>query len=255
MPVWSHDGTKIAFGSKRNGKWGLYVKSWDGTGPEDLIFESDIPKMPISRSPDGKLLIYWVNDPKTRGDVWMIPVQGERKPVALLQTAANETLPQVSPDGKWMAYQSDETGTNQIYVRPFPEGAGNKSQVSAEGAAAIWPRWRGDGKELFFVVVPNMMAADIRVTGNSVQPGVPHALFPLFTTPNAAVHTPEYHRYAVTADGQRFLVPQLPGPTVAAGGLAGAITNVADQGASGSVVSNVDAVNVVLNWTRDLKRK
>jgi Tol biopolymer transport system component len=255
MPVWSHDGAKIAFGSKRNGKWGLYVKSWDGTGPEDLIIESDIPKMPMSWSPDGKLLVYWVNDPKTRGDVWMIPVQGERKPVPLLQTAADETVPQVSPDGKWMAYQSDETGIPQIYVRPFPEGAGNKYQVSAEGGPARWPRWRGDGKELFFDVPPNLMAADIRVTGNSVQPGIPHVLFPRFSSPNAAVHTPEYHRYAVTPDGQRFLIPQQPGPTLAAGGLSGAITNVADLGAAGSLISNVDAVNVVLNWMRDLKRK
>jgi Tol biopolymer transport system component len=255
MPVWSHDGTKIAFGSKRNGKWGLYVKSSDGTGPEDLIFDSDMAKMPMSWSPDGKLLVYWVNDPKTRGDVWMIPVQGERKPVPLLQTAANETLPQVSPDGKWMAYQSDETGVAQIYVRPFPEGAGNKSQVSAEGAPGVWPRWRGDGKELFFLVVPNIMAADIRVTGNSVQPGIPHVLFPLYGNPNTPAHPAEYHRYAVTADGQRFLIPQPPGPTVAAGGLAGTLATTADQNASGNLVSSVDMVNIVLNWTRDLKRK
>src|SRR5262249_4706537 len=141
---------------------------------EDLIFESELPKVPMSWSPDGKLLVFWINDPKTRGDIWTVPVQGDHKPVPLLQTAANESLAQVSPDGKWMAYQSDETGTNQVYVRPFPEGSGNKSQVSAEGAAATWPRWRGDGKELFFLVAPDIVAADINVSGSSVQPGVPH---------------------------------------------------------------------------------
>ena len=136
MPVWSRDGKKIAFGSKRNGKWGLYVKAADGTGPEDLIFESDLIKAPMSWSSDDKLLVFCAVDPKTRGDLWMVPVQGDHKPVALLQTNADEALAQVSPDGKWIAYQSDETGTVQIYVRPFPEGSGNKAQISAEGAAA-----------------------------------------------------------------------------------------------------------------------
>src|SRR5262249_45059946 len=83
MPVWSHDGNRIAFGSRRNGKWGLYVKASDGTGSEELLLESDLPKMPMGWSPDGKFVVYWVNDPKTRGDIWMIPIQGDRKPVPL----------------------------------------------------------------------------------------------------------------------------------------------------------------------------
>ena len=255
MPIWSHDGTRIAFGSKRNSKWGLYVKASDGTGPEELIFESENPKMPMSWSPDGKLLVFWVNDPKTRGDVWMIPVQGDRKPVPLLQTAADETLAQVSPDGKWMAYQSDETGMYQIYVRPFPEGSGNKSQVSADGAPALWPRWRGDGKELFFVSAPNMVATDIRVTGSSIQPGVPQALFPLVNNPSFAGHGPAYHRYGVTPDGQRFLIPQPQTGLAASGGLAGAIIANIEQNAGGTTASNTESLNVVLNWTRSLKRK
>ena len=256
MPVWSHDGTRIAFGSRRNGKWGLYVKAADGTGPEELILESDLQKMPMSWSPDGKLLVYWVNDPKTRSDVWMVPVQGDHKSVALLQTPADETLPQVSPDGKWMAYQSDETGMSQIYIRPFPEGSGNKSQVSTDGGR--WPRWRGDGKELFFDLSPNIMAADIRITGSSVQPGVPHVLLPRFggfNGLNIGAHPGAYHRYAVTADGQRFLIPQPTGATVLTGGLAGTLTNVVDQASGGAAVSNAESINVVLNWTLALKRK
>jgi len=252
MPVWSHEGTRIAFGSRRNGKWGLYVKAADGTGPEELILESDLPKMPMSWSPDGKLLVYWVIDPKTRGDVWMVPVQGDHKPVALLQTPADESYAQVSPDGKWMAYQSDETGTNQIYIRPFPEGSGNKSQVSTDGGT--WPRWRGDGKELFFYLPPNMIAADIRLTGSSVQPGVPHVLFAT-RNPNLAAHSTAYFRYAVTADGQRFLFAQPAGVFNATGGLAGTLAANADQNAGGAAIANAGSINVVLNWTRSLKRK
>jgi Tol biopolymer transport system component len=252
MPVWSHDGTKIAFGSRRNGKWGVYVKAADGTGPEELIVESELVKAPMSWSPDGKLLVYWVNDPKTLGDVWMVPVEGDRKPVALLQTPADESLPQVSSDGKWMAYQSDETGTMQIYVRPFPEGAGNKSQISTDGGR--WPRWRGDGKELFFLLVPNIMAADIRVSGLSVQPGVPHFVFTLFGDPSLGAHAAAYHRYAVTPDGQRFLIPQPGGAPTIGGGLATALAANVDQ-ASGAAISNFGSINVVLNWTRALTRK
>jgi eukaryotic-like serine/threonine-protein kinase len=206
----------------------------------------------MSWSPDGKFLVYWVNDPKTRGDLWMVPLDGDHKPVPLLQTGADESLAQVSPDGKWMAYQSDETGSPQIYVRPFPEGSGNKSQISTD--TAYYPRWRGDGKELFFVVVPNMVATDIRITGSSVQPGIPHVLFALFGDPTISEHTSTYHRYAVTADGQRFLLPQPQGPLGSTGGLAGTLAAAVDQNSPGGV-SNPGSISVVLNWTRSLKRK
>jgi Tol biopolymer transport system component len=206
MPIWSHDGTKIAFGSKRNGKWGAYVKASDGTGQEELIVESELPTMPMSWSPDGKLLVYWVNDPKTRGDLWMVPVAGDRKPVALLQTPADESLAQVSPDGKWIAYQSDETGGNQIYVSPFPSGSGNRSQISTEGG--VWPRWRGDGKELFFNLAPNIMAADIRISGQSVQPGVPHILF----ARQPVVHGAAWRRLSsLRRHGRRAAIPNATG--------------------------------------------
>jgi Tol biopolymer transport system component len=253
MPIWSRDGTKIAFGSKRNGKWGVYVKASDGTGQEELVVESELTTMPMSWSTDGKLLVYWVNDPKTRGDLWMVPTSGDRKSVALLQTPADESLAQVSPDGKWLAYQSDETGSLQVYVRPFPEGSGNKSQISTDGG--VWPRWRGDGKELFFNLAPNIMAADIRVTGLSVQPGVPRILFP-HGNPSLTTHTAAYHRYAVTADGQRFLMPQpaIFNPLAGGGGLAATVAATVD-GPGGGAVSNVGSINVVLNWTKGLGKK
>ena len=255
MPIWSRDGKKIAFGSKRNGKWGLYVKAADGTGAEELIFESDAVKAPMSWSSDDKTLVFCAVDPKTRGDIWMVPLQGDHKPAALIQTNADECLAHVSPDGRWIAYQSDETGTPQIYVRPFPEGSGNKAQISAEGAPAIWPRWSADSRHLYFVVAPNVLETDIKVTGSSIQPAVPRVLFPLFSNPNNLVHTAPYHRYAVSPDGQRFLFPQAPGGPNIVGGLAGTITQVVDQSAPGVSTSGNDSITVVLNWTRSLQRK
>ena len=90
MPVWWPDGKRIAFASVRAGEWGIYVKVADNSASEEQIIESDIPKMPMSWSPDSKYLVYWLNDPKTKGDVWAIPVTGDRKPVSILQTNADE---------------------------------------------------------------------------------------------------------------------------------------------------------------------
>src|SRR5262249_53927339 len=141
------------------------------------------------------------------------------------------------------------------YVKPFPEGPG-KWQVSTDGGQFV--RWRGDGKELYFLLAPNMMAAEIKVVGSSIQAGAPKTLFSISTTPSAgATHQP-YPRFAVTADGQRFLLSQAggAGPTLS-GGLATAIAGLADRGGntSGGVVSVPQAITVVLNWPQALKKK
>jgi dipeptidyl aminopeptidase/acylaminoacyl peptidase len=222
----------------------------DGTAREELIAESDPPKMPMSWSPDGKLLVCWTIGSGTFGDVWAVPLTGDRKPFPILQTQSNETNPQVSPDGKWIAYSSDETGRSEIYIGSFPEGPG-KWQVSTDGGQ--FPRWRRDGKELYFIQAPTLMAAEIRVMGSSVQPGVPRTLFGL-NNPNLTVPHNAYHRFAVSADGQRFLVPQPgAGPNVS-GGLADNIAAVADQGGAG-VIGATGGVTVVLNWPQMVKRK
>jgi Tol biopolymer transport system component len=244
MPLWSPDGARIAFGSRRNGRWGLYAKLADGTGKEELLFESDLPKMPMSWSPDGKILVFWVNDPKTRGDIWALPLTGDRKPAPIVQTQYDEQNPQVSADGKWIAYSSNDTGRQEIYIKPFPEGPG-KWQVSTDGG--LWPRWRRDGKELYFALPPNLMAAEVRVSGASVEPGVPRTLFGI-NNPNA-VHITAYHHFAVSADGRRFLVPQLG---VAAGGSGGLADFVATQ-ADGGAVGTGNGITVVLNWPRLLQ--
>jgi serine/threonine protein kinase/Tol biopolymer transport system component len=251
-PVWAPDGKRIAFGSRRNGKWGLYVKPADGTAKEELITESDQPKMPMSWSPDGKLLIYWNEDPRTRGDIWMVPVTGDRKPVPILQTQYQELYPQLSSDGKWLAYQSNESGRDEIYIRPFPEGPG-KWQISTDGGIA--PRWRRDGKELYFVLPPNIMSVDIHVEGSSIKAGVPRVLFALSSTPGPNINGYSYLLYAVSADGQKFLVPQLgAGPAASAsGGLADQLITVADQGGATGVGNN--GISVIMNWPQLLKRK
>jgi serine/threonine protein kinase len=248
-PIWSPDGTRIAFASRRNNKWGLYAKLADGTGTEELITESEAVKGPMSWSPDGKLLVY--SEIGQGADVWAVPVAGDKKPLPLLQSQFNELFPQVSPDGKWLAYQSNETGRAEIYVKPFPDGPG-KWQVSTEGG--IWPRWRRDGRELYFVVAPNIMAAEIRVMGSSLQPGVPQTLFGLTADPSAALNHNSYLRFAVAADGKNVLMsqPGTGGPTTT-GGLADQIAAVADRGGASPATPN--GITVVLNWPQVLKKK
>jgi len=169
------------------------------------VIESELLAMPMSWS--GDRLVYWTRDPKTFGDIWSVSLGGDKKAVPVLQTPADERNPQVSPDGKWMAYSSNETGRSEIYIRPFPEGPG-KIQVSVNGG--VFPRWRRDGRQLYFlnlVSLGAMMASDIRVTGASVQRDVPRSVFQsLYVT--GSHPGGQHHAYAVSADGQRFLIPQ-----------------------------------------------
>jgi serine/threonine protein kinase len=230
-PAWSPDGSRIAFASLRNGKFGIYVKAADTTGNEELLIESEQPKAPMAWSPDAKSMVYWVADPRTSSDQWFLPLTGERKPVPILQTPFSEGHPQVSPDGKWIAYTSNETGRQEIYVRPFPEGSG-KWQVSTSGGT--FPRWRHDGKEIYFLSATSsgkMMAADIHATSAAIQAGVPHALF------DSAYlnfgHSVNYHTYAVSADGQRFLITR-------------------PMNATGDLAST--PITVVVNWTAALRK-
>jgi Tol biopolymer transport system component len=249
-PLWSPDGTRIAFASLRNNRWGLYVKSADGTGNEELIVESEAPKTPMSWSPDGKLLVYFQFS--NAGDVWAVQTTGEKKPFPLVQSPFAELYGQVSPDGKWLAYQSNETGRTEIYIRPFPEGPG-KWQVSTEGGN--FPRWRGDGKELYFVQTPNMVAAEIRIAGSAPEAGVPQVLFTLSGPISAALGTQvSYHRYAVTADGQRFLISQPSGTTTASGGIADAVIAAVDGGGGSQLVGvSPNGVTVVMNWPQMMR--
>ena len=223
-PVWSPAGDRIVFASKRNNKWGLYVTQSDGSGTDgDLLIESGLPKAPMSWSPDGKRLVYWVHDPKTAGDIWILPMEGtadEKKPVPFLTSSKNETHPQVSPDGKWIAYTSDLTGRKEVYVQPFPTGTGRWQMSLDAGIGADWPRWKRDTQELYFhslglagaygaytnglAILGPVYSAAVRVTGHSIEPGIPKEVIRLLALrfPHGGI---DYHTYGVSADGQRFL--------------------------------------------------
>ena len=221
---------RIAFQSARNGKWGLYEKNSDGTGSEKLLTESELIKFPMAWSRDGQSIAYVVQDPKTIADLWLLPLTGDRKPTPLLDSKFGENFPQMSPDGKWLAYMSNESGTNQIYVRSFPKGDG-KWQVST-GEYGSFPRWRSDGKELFYVTgvgQGKVMSVEVNGSGSSFVAGTRAELFePGTYGPVVPGHRGNFFTYAVSPDGQRFLMP---------------------QPVSGAKGSAAPTINVILNWT------
>ena len=154
----------------------LYQKAASGAGEETLLLKSDYPKFPTDWSRDGRFIIYRQTDPKTKSDVWVLPEpgSGEAKPFPVVRTEANETAGTLSPDGRWLAYASDVSGRYEVYVQSFP-GGGGKRQVSTGGGNH--PRWRRDGRELFYYAGDGkLMAAPVR-SGESFEMGAAVSLF------------------------------------------------------------------------------
>jgi Tol biopolymer transport system component len=206
-PIWSPDGKEIVFGSLRAGKWGIYRKSSSNAGNEEKLIESDIQILPMAWAPDGRSLLYWASNPTTSSDQWLLPLTADRKAVPLLNTRFAEQHPQVSPDGKWMSYHSNETGRAEVYVRPFPTGT-SKWPVSTGGGA--FARWRGDGRELFYMSGPSsgkMIAVDVKSADKVFEAGTPRVLFDSGYV-NLSAGGGNYHTFAVSHDGQRFLIPR-----------------------------------------------
>jgi Tol biopolymer transport system component len=206
--VWSPDSSRVAFAGVVDGTLGIYARLVTGGTPELLLRGGENQRTPSDWSHDGRALFYTDYDPKTRGDIWLLPISRAPTPVAILRTPANETEAQLSPDGKWLAYASDESGTTGVYLRAFTGGAVSGGARLAS-ATAMEPRWRADGKELFYVEVPvvaprrRMMAIAIGTDFDHLL-GTPRLLFEF-----SSVGTiPELNRfqYSPAADGQRFLV-------------------------------------------------
>jgi Tol biopolymer transport system component len=222
FPMWSSDGSRIVFSSNRKGVVDLYQKSATETGSEELLLPSRRNKVAMDSSPDGRFLLYRNLDEKTGYDLWILPLDGDQKPLPFAQTKFEEREGQFSPDGKWIAYVSDESGPFDIYVQPFP-GPGGKSQISTNGGGQV--HWRRDGKEIYYIAPDGrLMAVPIRLAsdGPVVEIGVPVPLFA--TRVGEAVQDVYRQQYMVSPDGQRFLI------------------NVAMEKA------NASPMTIILNW-------
>jgi Tol biopolymer transport system component len=226
-PSWSPSGDRVLFLSTRNGATGIYQKTLNGTSPEEPLVSSPEMKYTPQWSPDGQSIIYAQANAKTNLDLYLIALGGERKPTSLLQTTFIEGQGRFSPNGRWIAYISNETGQFQVYVESFPD-AGAKLAISIGGGSQ--PQWRADGKELYYYT-PDRKLMAVEVNGDGLTFKVGEAR-PLFEVRVYAIDQsfPGNGYYTVTHDGKRFLVSSVPEAPAR------------------------QQLNVVVNWMADLKR-
>jgi len=207
MPVWSPDASHIAFDSARRPAT-IYQKLATGAGSDVRLLQKRLRgpvelRFPLDWSSSGRFLIFQYSFPATRGNIGILPLSGDAEPRALISTAADEVQAQLSPDERWIAYCSDESGQYEVYVRSFPSSEG-RWQVSAAGGYE--PRWRKDGKEIFYLAADRkLMAVPVRARGPTFEVGAATALF------EAPVRGflqgwENSNRYDVTPDGQRFII-------------------------------------------------
>ncbi|MGH9523465.1 MAG: protein kinase domain-containing protein [Terriglobales bacterium] len=223
--LWSPDGRWIYYSLNSGAESHIYRRAADGTGNAEAVLATDgVSEYPTSITADGKYLSYFREDKKIPSgyDVYVLPLTGDRKPIAQVTTKFTEVIPRFSPDGKWLAYMSNESSRMEIYVKPFPGEAG-KYQVSTDGGNV--PYWRSDGRELYFIGgTDTIMAVDARANGSALELGTPHQVL------KALMVTAPQGPYTVSADGKKFLVNQVGDQKVFA------------------------PLTLVTNWTADLKK-
>ncbi len=223
--VWSPDGTRLAFSSNRAGAYDLYLKETNGTGQPELLLQTENNKGPRDWSGDGSSLLFMENSPDTGWDLWVLPMEGNREPIPYVQTRFSERMGQFSPDDRWVAYMSDESGASEIYVQPYPAD-GSKWQISTGGG--LQPRWSADGKELFYLTAHGGVMAVAVENGDAFRPGTPKMLFRAPGV-NNILGDVMFH-YDVSNDGQRFLIDVVAGQ------------------------DRQSPVTVVMNWQAELER-
>jgi serine/threonine-protein kinase len=227
-PIWTPDGERVTFASGREGSYeNFYWKLADGSGPAERLTTSETGYPPTSWSPDGKVLAFTKIDPATGIDLWMLPMEGDREPHPFLQEQFDQRHPMFSPDGRSVAYTSNESGRDEIYVRPYP-GPGGMLQISNQGGAQ--PVWARDGRELFYRQGSNLMAVSIEAEP-TFSAGRPRLLFEGDYDVGNIGGSDASSNYDVTADGERFVMVKRVEPE-----------------------SSLRQLNVVLNWFEELKR-
>jgi eukaryotic-like serine/threonine-protein kinase len=226
--TWSPDGTQIVYAPGGGSAVDLYRKPANGASQGELLFHSDGIKTPMDWSRDGRFLLFTQRGKDTGSDIWVVPMQGEHKPEPYLVTPFNEGQAKFSPDGHWVVYTSNESGTTEVYVQPFPVSSAGKWPVSNGGGSQ--PRWARDGKELFYFTPDNtLMAVSVNTSGSTFQLGIPKALFRAAVLGGTGGGPTTSWRWDMSPDGQKFLI------------------NTELEEATGSPVT------VVLNWQSAVK--
>jgi eukaryotic-like serine/threonine-protein kinase len=225
-PVWSPDGATLVFGTDRGGSFSIYQKPATGATDEQLLFRTGTDAAPADWSADGRYIALLELNGRTRWDIYVLSTFGDKKPIPFATTEFGEMEPRFSPDGRWIAYSSNESGRREVYLQPFP-GPGGKLQVSTR--AGRDPRWRRDGRELFYIAGDDkLMSVDV-TPGAVLQLSTPKALFDA-PRPDDSILGVFGGNYAVAPDGQSFLIRrQVQAPVL-------------------------PATTVILNWTADLKQ-
>jgi Tol biopolymer transport system component len=231
-PVWSPEGERVAFAARRAGGMGIYQRAANGSGIEQVLIPTTQDQIYTNDwSRDGRFVLYTKQDARTKADLWVVTLSSDAASpgpaVPFANSDFNESQGQFSPDSRWIAYASDESGRSEVYVQPFPQapGGGSKTEISRDGGQQ--PRWRRDGRELLYLSNEGkLMAVDVR-SGPDFKAGVPRSLFEVPVSGDPIGEGFTVSRWDVAPDGKRFLFA--------------------------TATASSDPITVVLNWNAELQ--